>query len=305
MCAYHLDSERSNKVETIRLRQRSFLPEGNPKQSSGYGGKAHVLPATLLESRDATAPGRDQKVIELLPLLHRIARKMRAHLPSHVEVDDLVGAGALGLIDAVRKFDVKRKIKLESYAQHRIRGAIIDSLRAMDGASRDMRKKNKKAEESYRELESSLGRPPTDDEMARAGGISLKAWHRTIRDLQPLGVEWLRPADSSGQQYFTEETIPAEYTHDQVDLCYLREQREVLNRALAALPGRDRRIIWLYYVRELTMKQIGEELGIDESRVSQLHSATLLRLRSAVTTLLRAPQHSAVLCDEYQNLKAA
>lgn len=188
-------------------------------------------------------------MIELLPLLHRIARNMRAHLPSHVEVDDLVGAGALGLIDAVRKFDTKRNVKLESYAQHRIRGAILDSLRAMDGASRDMRKKNKKAEESFRLLESRLGRSPTDEEMARAGGISLKAWHNTIRDLKPLGVEWLRPDDAIDQHHFTEDTLPAQDPHDQVDSCYLGEQREILNRALAVLQSRERLIIWLYYVR--------------------------------------------------------
>lgn len=211
----------------------------------------------------------------------------------------------MGLIDAVRKFDTKRNVKLESYAQHRIRGAIIDSLRAMDGASRDMRKKNKKAEESFRQLESRLGRAPTDDEMARAGGISLKAWYSTIRDLRPLGVEWFRPSDAIDQNHLTEDTLPAQSSRDQADLCYLREQREILNRALAVLPSRERLLIWLYYVRERTMKQIGGELGIDESRVSQLHSATLVRLRSAVTTLLRAPRHSTVFCGEYQELKAA
>jgi len=241
----------------------------------------------------------------MLPLLHRIARNMRAHLPSHVEVDDLVGAGALGLIDAVRKFDANKNVKLQSYAQHRIRGAIIDSLRAMDGASRDMRGRNKKAEKSMRDLESKLGRPATDDELARAQGISLNAWYRTVRDLQASGIEWMRPTDAIGHRLFNQEDLPAEGQDTQFNLCYLREKREILNRALAGLPNRERLILWLYYARELTMKQIGGQLKIDESRVSQLHSAALLRLRGAVSALLRAPQHSAVLAHQYPTLKAA
>lgn len=302
MASHKPEFERGAKVETIRLRPHSFAPAGDPHFISASTEKGQAPPRSSSEPSDAS---RNQKVIEMLPLLHRVARKMRAHLPSHVEVDDLVGAGALGLIDAVQKFDASKNVKLESYAQHRIRGAIIDSLRAMDGASRDMRKKNKKAEAAFRELEGRLGRPATDDEFARAQGVSLKAWYKTIQELQALGVEWLRLTDSGSRQHFTEETLPCDGQDDQFDLCYLREKREIFNRALAGLPSRERLILLLYYVREQTMKQIGAQLNIDESRVSQLHSAALLRLRTTVMTLLRAPRHSAVMAGDQQQLRAA
>ncbi|MGD0697193.1 MAG: FliA/WhiG family RNA polymerase sigma factor [Terriglobia bacterium] len=294
--------ERGAKVEVIRLRPHSFPPSGDPHFISASTEKGQAPPRSSSEPSDAS---RNRKVIEMLPLLHRVARKMRAHLPSHVEVDDLVGAGALGLIDAVQKFDASKNVKLESYAQHRIRGAIIDSLRAMDGASRDMRKKNKKAEAAFRELEGRLGRPATDDEFARAQGVSLKAWYKTIQELQALGVEWLRLTDSGSRQHFTEETLPCDGQDDQFDLCYLREKREIFNRALAGLSSRERLILLLYYVREQTMKHIGAQLNIDESRVSQLHSAALLRLRTTVMTLLRAPRHSALMAGDQQQFRAA
>jgi len=294
--------ERHAKIETIRLRRHNLPSDAT--QPSGLAPQAtggHTLP----QASDCDCEARNQKVVKMLPLLHRIAKKMRVHLPSHVEMDDLVGAGALGLIDAVERFDVRKNVKLESYAQHRIRGAIIDSLRAMDYASRDQRKKSKRTEAAFRELEGQLGRPATDEEFADAQGISLKAWYRTIQELQVLGLEWLRPMDSNSSRYSVEDTLCSHDRHDQFDLCYLREKREILNRALAGLPARERHILLLYYVHQRTMKQIGVELNIDESRVSQLHTAALLRLRTSVMTLLRAPRHSAVVAGEEHQLRAA
>jgi RNA polymerase sigma factor for flagellar operon FliA len=233
---------------------------------------------------------RDRKVIALLPLLNRVARKMRASLPSHIQVDDLVSAGALGLVDAVDKFDPRRQVKIETYAQHRIRGAILDSLRSMDGATRDLRKKNRKAEEVHRVLESRLGHPASDTEMARAQGTSLKNWYRTVEEIKPLGVEWLRPMGWVGVKPVTEETLVDKNAENQFQSCYCREQKEILARALGSLSQRERNIICLYYARERTMKQIGSQLRIDESRVSQLHSAALRRLRNAVKALTHAPR---------------
>ncbi|MGH9455259.1 MAG: sigma-70 family RNA polymerase sigma factor, partial [Terriglobia bacterium] len=129
----------------------------------------------------------------LLSLVRRVAFEMREHLPQHVEVDDLAGAGMLGLLDAINKFDVGKHAKMETYARHRIRGAILDSLRNMDTASRDMRKKNKMAEKVYRELESQHCRSITDEEMSAALGISLRKWHRTTNELHAMGLEWMRP----------------------------------------------------------------------------------------------------------------
>jgi RNA polymerase sigma factor for flagellar operon FliA len=228
----------------------------------------------------------DAQVVELLPLVKRMAFQMREHLPAHVEVDDLVGAGTLGLLDAVRKFDASKHVKLESYARHRIRGAILDGLRELDTASRDMRKKNKKAEKVYRELEAKLGRPASSEEMAQALGISLRNWYRTVKELQPLGVSWLWPMEAAEAKQPDEETLVAETEVSALDLCYRREQREILRRAMDCLSERDRRMMSLYYEQEKTMKEIGEELGIDESRVSQLHSTALVRLQARVKAML-------------------
>jgi RNA polymerase sigma factor FliA len=281
------ESNYGRNNSTRGLRARNLHPYGKVRKYS-----AHLAAADSgrLGSGDTIAAERNEKAAELFPLLQRVARKMRAHLPAHIEVDDLVGAGSVGLVDALRKFDPRKRVKIESYAQHRIRGAILDSLRSMDGASRDLRRKIKQAERVHHEVEARLGHPATNQEMAQAQGISLKAWYRTVRDIQPLGVDWLRSAGSTEKQQFPAESLPAESREDQFDLCYRREQIDILNRALSSLSERERLIMTLYYAREHTMRQIGSQLRIDESRVSQLHSAALVRLRSAVKALSREPQ---------------
>ncbi len=234
--------------------------------------------------------GFDRRVIELLPLVRRVAIKISRQLPAHVEVDDLVGAGVLGLIDAIRKFDRTKQVKLEYYAGHRIRGAILDSLRALDFASRDMRKKNKKVERVHRELQAKLGQPIGDEEMACGLGVCLEKWYRTLHELQVLGVDWLRPTQSLGVRKPVEETLVRDNGESPFDRCYRREQKEILNRVMVRLPERERLIISLYYEQAKTMKQIAAQLGVDESRVSQLHTAALARLRTRVNRILRGPQ---------------
>jgi RNA polymerase sigma factor FliA len=239
------------------------------------------------------AAERDELIVKLLGLVKRVALEMREHLPAHVDVDDLVSAGTLGLMDAVRRFDAGKHVKIETYARYRIRGAILDALRNLDPASRDMRRKNKKAEQVFRELEAKLGRPATDAEMAQALHISLKEWYRTVHQLQSMGVEWLRPMQMASTRQPEEDELPAVGQQTQFDLCYREEKRAILNRALARVSERERLILSLYYERDLTMKEIGEELGIDESRVSQIHSNAVQRLRTKVQSMMRPPFSSA------------
>jgi RNA polymerase sigma factor FliA len=231
-------------------------------------------------------------MVQLLPMVKRLAFRMRAHLPARVDVNDLIGAGTLGLIDAVRKFDARKHVKLESYARYRIQGAILDGLRDLDPASRDMRKKAKKAEQAHRDLESRLGRPVEDEEMAAGLGISLRKWHRTVNELQPAGLDWLRPMEAAEFKEPHQDALPDPTEHDALDRCYRREQTEILNRAMTCLSERDRELISLYYEQELTMREIGDRLGIDESRVSQIHSGVLLRLQTRVRAMLRPPRPS-------------
>src|SRR5690348_5831727 len=137
------------KNSTRGFRARGLRSSGKIRK---YNAHPSFCDSAGFLSRDAIAAERSRKAAELFPLLQRVARKMRAHLPAHIEVDGLVGAGSVGLVDALRKFDPRKRVKIESYAQHRIRGAILDSLRSMDGASRDLRKKIKQAERVHHEL---------------------------------------------------------------------------------------------------------------------------------------------------------
>ena len=242
---------------------------------------------------------RNALVLSLLPLVKRVACQMRERLPLHIELDDLVSSGVIGLVDAVQKFDGRRHVRLDQYARHRIRGAILDGLRSLDPVSRDMRKKNRKAETTYHQLEMRLGRPPSDGELAAGLGLSLEAWYRTARELQALGMDWLRPlgaAGMKGPRPTHEDTLAADNDRHQFHSCYRREQREILGRALARIPERERKIVLLYYQQELTMKEIGRRLKIDESRVSQLHSVAVTRLRRQVKNLLHEPSTPAARC---------
>src|SRR5271157_632320 len=251
-----------------------------------------LRPTARKEARQAQE--RQRLLVEMLPLVKRMAFKIREHLPAHVEVDDLLGNGVLGLVDAVAKFDTRKRVKLESYARHRVRGGILDGLRGADPASRDLRRKNKKIQKLYRELEVKLGHPVQDEEIAAALGINLLQWHRTLTEVQSVGFDFGARTISAGPTSKRPSVEPALLADDGAnpfDLCYRREQREILGRALSHLRERERQIITLYYEQELTMKQIADRLNVDESRVSQLHSAALVRLKASVDSLLH-PRHA-------------
>ena len=237
----------------------------------------------------ASARSREQEemILQLMGLVRRVALELREHLPAHVEVDDLVSAGTVGLIDAIRRFRADKQVKIETYARYRIRGAILDALRGLDPASRDMRKKNKQAEQTFHRLAVKLGRMPADAEMAEALRVSLDDWYGTVCKLQSMGVEWLRPLQMAEGYLPDEENLPNPDHENQFDLCYRREQRDLLNQALELVSERERRILSLYYEQDFTMKQIADELGVDESRVSQIHASLLGRLRKNVQSRLR------------------
>ena len=252
---------------------------------------SNVRPSARREARQAQE--RQRLLVEMLPLVKRMAFKIREHLPAHVEVDDLIANGVLGLVDAVAKFDTTKRVKLESYARHRVRGGILDGLRSADPASRDLRRKNKKIQKLYRELEVKLGRPVKDEEIAAALGMNLAQWHRTLNEIQSVGFDFGARTLSAGpttKRPSAEPALLAGDDADPFDLCYRREQREILGRALSHLRERERQIITLYYQQELTMKQIADRMNVDESRVSQLHSAALVRLKASVNSLLHPRQ---------------
>jgi len=232
---------------------------------------------------------RQKMLIEMLPLVRRVALKIREHLPAHVEVDELSANGVLGLVDAVAKFDASKRVKLESYARHRIRGAILDGLRAADPVTRDTRQKNKRIQKLYRELEVNLGRPVQDEEMAAASRMNLAQWHQALTDIQSVGIDCGSRVFSAAPTTTLQSTdleLLIDGRDNPFDLCYRREQREILGRALSSLPERERRVLCLHSQAGCTMKQIAQLMNVDESRVSQLHSAALIRLKARVDSLL-------------------
>jgi RNA polymerase sigma factor for flagellar operon FliA len=244
---------------------------------------------TRLAQQAQQSEERQRLLIEMLPLVKRVAFQIREHLPAHVELDDLIANGILGLVDAISKFDTTKRVKLQSYARHRVRGSILDGLRSVDPASRDLRRKNKKIQKVYRELEAKLGRPIVDEEIAEALGMSMEHWHTALTEIRALGFDFGARTISAGpttKRPSAEATLLAGDDADPFDLCYRREQHEILGRALSHLREREREIISLYYQQELTMKQIADRMNIDESRVSQLHSAALTRLKASVKAIM-------------------
>jgi RNA polymerase sigma factor for flagellar operon FliA len=236
---------------------------------------------------------RESLLVEMLPLVKRIALKIRGHLPAHVEVDELSANGILGLVDAVDKFDPSKGVKFESYARHRICGAILDGLRSADTASRDLRRKNKRIQTLYFELESKLGRPVRDDEMAEALGMNLGRWYQSLNEIQSVGIDCGSRVLTAGPTLKLQSTDPELLTDgrdDPFDLCYRREQHEILDNALSGLRSREREIITLHNQHGLTMKQIAVRMHVDESRVSQIHSVALGRLKASVNSVLNPLQ---------------
>jgi RNA polymerase sigma factor for flagellar operon FliA len=224
---------------------------------------------------------RDRVVMEHLPLVKAIAVRVHEGLPIHVELDDLVHAGILGLFDAASKYNPNKKVAFSSYAKHRIKGAILDSLRQMDWASRDMRRRHRQVEQVTRDLCALLHRQPTEDELAEKMGVAVSRWRQMALDLRNVGL-----VSASTRAQDQEELPPPDYpgTPDtQPDVMCAREQmRERLQQAMSVLPERYRKVMVLYYSNELTMKEIGGMLGINESRVSQIHKAALEKMAAAL-----------------------
>lgn len=224
---------------------------------------------------------RDKVVMEHLPLVRAIAVRVHEGLPIHVELDDLVHAGILGLFDAASKYNPNKKVAFSSYAKHRIKGAILDSLREMDWASRDMRRRHRQVEQITRDLCALLHRQPTEDELAERMGVAVSRWRQMALDLRNIG---LVSANTRSQDQ--DELPPPDYPGDRESqpdfICARGQMRERLHQAMSVLPERYRKVVILYYSNELTMKEIGGMLGINESRVSQIHKSALEKMAAAL-----------------------
>ncbi|MDR1728400.1 MAG: FliA/WhiG family RNA polymerase sigma factor [Acidobacteriota bacterium] len=230
-----------------------------------------------------TDTARDELILEHLPQIKYIAQRISTKLPSHVELNDLVSAGVLGLLDAIEKFDPNRGVKFKTYAELRIKGAILDSLRNLDWAPRSLRKKSKDLERVYRDLEQRLGRPATDEDVCKEMEISLDEFHELVDQIKGLNLGSFQELtgqddDKNGEPLV--KYVPDAPQADPFFIFHKSEVKGILAEAIETLPKKERLVISLYYFDELTMKEIGKVLGVNESRVSQLHTKAMLRLRT-------------------------
>ena len=224
---------------------------------------------------------RDRVVMEHLPLVRAIAVDMRGSLPAHVDLDDLVHAGILGLLAAASRYNPSKRVSFPGYAKHRIKGAILDSLRKLDWASRDMRRRHKQVEAATRELAVGLQRAPTEDEIAGRLGMDVHRWRHVMVDLSNVGLvsASTRPYDN---QELPAPDFPGKPEHQPDSICARNELRRLLGDAVKILSERSQKLLWLYYDNEMTMKQIGNVFGINESRVSQIHKSALAKMAVAL-----------------------
>ena len=246
-------------------------------------------PSPAHEHQRICEKDRQKLMEEQLPQVRYIARRIHDRLPAHVLLDDLVNAGIIGLFDAVDKFDPGKHVQFKSYAKFRITGAILDSLRELDWSPRDLRKKARRLEEVEHDCRAQLGRAPTESELAAGMRMKLGEFQNFLNELRGLDLSSLQAGPADGDDAAWAETEVSDPGPNPFELCSQSETKQKLVWALGELPVREREVLALYYHEELTMKEIGAVLGIGESRVSQVHSAALVRLRAQVTQLVLSP----------------
>jgi RNA polymerase sigma factor for flagellar operon FliA len=230
---------------------------------------------------------RDRILLEQLPQVRYLARRIHERLPRHVPLEDLVHAGVIGLIDALNKFDHSKHVQFSSYAKFRIRGAILDSLREMDWGPRELRRKARKVEEAHRKLSMELSRAPSESEVAAELGLELKEFQLLLGELDSLEIGSLRVQSPwDGKEEDLCDHLPSAPEDTPFFRCLGAEMKGLLARVIAELPQKEQEVLVLYYFEELTMKEVGAVLGIGESRVSQIHSLAVLRLRGRLTELM-------------------
>jgi RNA polymerase sigma factor for flagellar operon FliA len=237
---------------------------------------------------------RERVLLEQLPRVRYIARRIHERLPRHVPFEDLVHAGVVGLIDALNKFDHSKHVQFSSYAKFRIRGAILDSLRDLDWGPRELRRKGRLVESSYWMLSGKLGRAPSENELAKELGMELRELQSLLAELDGLELGSLRiESQLDGSKEDLTDCVPGKPEETPFFQCLRSEAKHLIEQAISELPEKEQRVLILYYYEELTMKNVGAVLGIGESRVSQIHSLAIDRLRARLK-FLTAPATTCV-----------
>jgi RNA polymerase sigma factor for flagellar operon FliA len=260
----------------------SFSKHSTPRKPAAVSRQRHSTGMVKSNAQPATQLAkRDRIVLEHLPIVKGIAARVHGTLPVHVELDDLVHAGILGLIDAAQKYNADKQVAFSSYAKYRIKGAIQDSLRELDWASRDTRRRQKQVEAATNDLYTRLHRAPTEAEVAQKLGIDVDRFRTMMLGVPQVGLAsastWVNESEDCAAPDF-----PAKPETRPDSICAGEELRTVLGSAMTTLPERYQKVVALYYSNEMTMKEIGSVLGINESRVSQIHKSALEKMAATL-----------------------
>ncbi|MGZ3688431.1 MAG: FliA/WhiG family RNA polymerase sigma factor [Bdellovibrionota bacterium] len=226
---------------------------------------------------------RERLVREYAPLIKYIAQKIAARLPANIELDDLISSGVIGLMDAIEKYDASRDNKFKTYAEFRIRGAILDELRAQDWVPRSVREKAKMLERVYAKIEQTKGRQATDEEICSELGITQEEYHELLNQVRSVSLlsyddlSHFSKADKRALHGFGESGVKAPTPFSEVNVAHVKK---MIAESIQELPEKQRLVLSLYYYEDLNLKEIGRVLDVTESRVSQLHTQAILRLKA-------------------------
>lgn len=238
--------------------------------------RQHELWKQYQETKDPAV--REALILEYSHLIKFIAGRLNIYFGSNVEYDDLVGFGVFGLIDAIDKFDINKGVKFETYASLRIRGSIIDSIRELDWVPRSLRQKNKELEKAYWEVENELGHSASDRDIAERLGVSLDEFYKILNQVNVSSMISLE--DFLEQNFEKGVDVPDSNSVDMPEHeAELSELKDILGESIDKLPEKEKTVLTLYYYEELTLKEISEIMKVSESRISQLHTKAIMRLR--------------------------
>ena len=242
------------------------------------------------EPKRLSSSQKDELIKEYAPLIKFIAQKIAVRLPSNIELDDLISAGVIGLMDAIDKYDPTRDNKFKTYAEFRVRGAILDELRAQDWVPRSIRDKAKLLDKTIANLEVDLGRTATDEEVAKALNVDMEEFHELVNQVRPVS---LLPIDQATSFSNTDkksimDILEGSRLNNPFNQLNIKSIKDVVAQAIEELPERQRLVLSLYYYEDLNLKEIGQVLRVTESRVSQLHAQAVTRLRAKLASTIGA-----------------
>jgi RNA polymerase sigma factor FliA len=267
------------EISAMPTKTSSAAKHGPTRKTSSKAKRKKAKRAPKLSAR-ALAERRREYAAKFFPYIEKVARRLARRLPSHVEIDDLISSGVIGLMEAAERFDPKRVDRFEAFAEYRIRGAMLDDLRARDTLSRDMRRLSNELREATRRLESQLGRTPDQEELAETLGVQVDELYARQQKLSGSSVVGIDDAGPDFLERTGDDSAP-----DPFEVTAHRETIAQLVAGIDDLPEKMQQVLSLYYVENLNLKEIGEVLGVTESRVCQIHGEATRRLRESLSEL--------------------